>query len=268
MRDRWRTPIYLSWVLAAVMAAQSALGLVFSGEYRDVAWITATWFGNDLVSLAIAVPLLATSLILASRGSARGELLWLGMLGYAIYNYAYYMLGASLNRFFVLYVLAFVLGVSTLILALTRLHVANVAARFSSRTPVRILGGYLAFVAFGLTSIWMGMWFAYAFLGIATPVEPDAFRLVAALDVSLMVPVMLVGGVLLWRRASWGYVVATLASVQGALYLLVLTVNSAISISRGLTEAPGELPIWGTLGVLTAAAALTLLSCAGSRKTA
>ena len=55
------------------------------------------------------------------------------------------------------------------------------------------------------------------------------------------------GGLLLWRRSAWGYLIATIAAIQGALYLLVLSVNSAVSIARGLEGAPGQLPIWGTL---------------------
>ncbi len=46
----------------------------------------------------------------------------------------------------------------------------------------------------------------------------------------------------------------------GALYLLVLSINSGVSISRGLVEPPGQLPIWGTLFVATTAAAVALLA--------
>jgi hypothetical protein len=66
------------------------------------------------------------------------------------------------------------------------------------------------------------VWAAYIFAGRPTPVEPEAFKVVAALDLSLMVPALITGAVWLWRRAAWGYVVASVASIQGALYLLVL----------------------------------------------
>jgi hypothetical protein len=74
-----------------------------------------------------------------------------------------------------------------------------------------------------------------------------------------MVPTLTVGGVLLWKRRAWGYLIATIAAIQGALYLLVLSVNSAITISRDLAAAPGELPIWGPLTIFTALAAILLL---------
>jgi hypothetical protein len=64
------------------------------------------------------------------------------------------------------------------------------------------------FVAVGLTFAWMGMWAAYIFAGQLTPVEPEAFKLVPSLDITIMVRALAFGGVLLWRRDAWGYIVA------------------------------------------------------------
>lgn len=48
-----------------------------------------------------------------------------------------------------------------------------------------------------------------------------------------------------WKRRPWGFVIAPAAAVQGAPYLLVLSVNPTIAIRRSLAASPGELPIWG-----------------------
>jgi hypothetical protein len=239
--------------LAVLMLTQAAIGLVFAGEYRDVAWIKATWFGNDWVTLLVASPLLSVSVVLSSRGSVRGCLLWLGAIAYTIYNYAFYLLGAALNAFFPIYVVAVPLAAITLILALSRLDVASIAATFRQSAPVRIIGACFVLIGAGLASVWLGLWAAYVFADRPTPVEPEAFKLVAALDLSLMVPALTGGGILLWRRHPWGYVIAAIAGVQGSLYLMVLSVNSIVSIQRGLATAPGELPLWGTLTVFTGA---------------
>lgn len=254
-----KTPLILSSVLAGLMAGQSALGLLFPAAYRDSAWIRAAWYGNDWVTLAVAVPLLSGALVLAHRGSVRGQLLWLGLLGYALYNYAFYLFGAALNVFFPLYVGSLVLSGVALIFAVSRLSAETLAQRFDPSTHVRLVGAYLAFVALGLTVLWMVMWTAYIFRGVPTPAEPEAFKLVAALDLALMVPALASAGILLWRRRPWGYTIAAIASVQAALYLLVLSVNSAVGIDRGLEEAPGELPVWGPLATTTAAAVYLLL---------
>lgn len=255
-----KVPYILSAALATLMVAQSVLGRIFPGQYRDVEWIRLTWFGNDWVTLVVGAPLLVASVVLARRGSLRGLLLWLGMLGYGAYNYAYYMLGAAFNAFFPLYIAPLVLSVVTLILALSRIDVAEVAASFRRKMPVRIVGGYLLFVAAGLTFVWVGVWAAYVFAGQPTPIEPEAFKLVAALDITIMVPALASGGVLLWRRNAWGYIVAAIAGVQNSLYLLVLSINSAVAILRGLAEAPGELLQWGPLAMTTTAVTALLLA--------
>jgi len=266
VQAKMKVPYILSAALAAFMVSQSVLGLVFPGQYRDVEWIRVTWFGNDWVTLVVGVPLLVASVLLARGGSVRGLLLWLGMLGYGAYNYAYYMLGAALNAFFPLYIAALLLSVVTLILALSRIDVAEVAASFRPKTPARIVGGYLVFVAAGLTFVWMAMWAAYVFAGRPTPIEPEAFQLVAALDITVMVPTLASGGVLLWRRNAWGYIVAAIAGIQGSLYLLVLSTNSVVLIIRGLAEAPGELFQWGPLTVTTIAATALLLASVWGRR--
>jgi hypothetical protein len=130
---------------------------------------------------------------------------------------------------------------------------------------VRLLGGYLIFVACGLSVVWIGMWAAYAFAGRPTPVAPEAFKVVAALDLLWLVPTLAVGGTLLWTQRPWGFVSATAAAVQGALYLLVLSVNSMIAIRRGLTTFPGELPVWVPLMMLTWMVAFLLLKEAQRR---
>jgi hypothetical protein len=256
----------LSAGLLLLMLTQSTTGLLLPGQYRDLDWIKATWLGNDWVTLVVGVPLLMAGLGLASRGSARGLLLWLGAVGFAAYNYAFYLFGAALNASFLLYVAAVVLAAVTLIVALAHLDVASLSNGFRPATPVRMIGGALACIGIGLAAVWTAMWAAHVFAGRPTPVEPEAFRVVAALDLAVMVPTLAVGGILLWRRQPWGYVIAAIASIQGALYLLVLSVNSIVAIWLGLVPAPGELPIWGTLMLFTTAVAVALLVNAGPER--
>ena len=255
------TPVArLSAGLLLLMLVQSTTGLLFPGQYRDVDWIKATWAGNDGVTLVVGAPLLLAGIALARRGSVRGLLMWLGAVGYAAYNYAFYVFGAALNASFLIYVAGVVLAVVTLVVALAHLDVAGVARAFRTETPVRVMGGALVIIGVGLAGVWTAVWAAHVFAGRPTPVEPEAFKVVAALDLAVMVPALTAGGTLLWRRRPWGYAIAAIASIQGALYLLVLSVNSVVAVRRGLVAAPGELPVWGMLLLPMAAVAVALLA--------
>jgi len=242
------------------MVVQSSLGLAFPAQYRDDEWIRATWHSNDWVTLTVAVPLLLIGRARAGRGAGWGLLLWLGVTGYAAYNYGFYLFGAALNAFFLLYVAALVVAAAILIVALPAVDAGAAAARFRPMISPRLLGGYFVLVALALTSAWVSMWAAYVFAGRPTPVEPDAFRLVAALDLSVMVPLLALGGSLLWRQGAWGVVTCAIAGVQASIYLLVLSANAVVAIERGLAAAPGELPVWGPLFVVTLIATVALFS--------
>lgn len=101
-----QTKFKLAYVLSAMITiltiAASAGGLFIDDLYRDNTLITAAWRGNDLVTLVVGVPLLVAALIFLRRGSQRAQLIWLGMLRYTLYNYAFYLFGASFNRFFLI----------------------------------------------------------------------------------------------------------------------------------------------------------------------
>jgi crotonobetainyl-CoA:carnitine CoA-transferase CaiB-like acyl-CoA transferase len=84
--------------VAALMAVQSAAGVLVPSVDRDTGCVTAAWYGNDVVTALVAVPLLVGSLLAVRRGSLRGQLVWYAMLGCAVYNYAYYLFGAAARR--------------------------------------------------------------------------------------------------------------------------------------------------------------------------
>ncbi len=258
--------VHLSWVIAGLMVFQSAGGLLFPQLYRDVEWIRAAWFGNDLVTLLVGSPILIVGLALSRRGSVRGELVWYSALGYAIYNYGFYLFGARLNVFFPLYVLLFVLPVIALILALVRLDVGRVAGAFGPGTPVRWVGGYMLLTGGGLAVAWTMQWAFFIFAGIEPAVGEEAFALIAAMDLSFVVPFFLIGGVLLWRRRRWGFVLGPILVLKGATYTLVLTAGSTVAALRGIEGSAAQIPVWATWTLVGLVAFGLLLGGVESRR--
>jgi hypothetical protein len=247
--------------LIVMQAVASAAGLLVPGLYQDEVWAASTMRGGDLVTLAAGVPLLAVALLLAVRGSPRGQLAWIGLLAYTVYNSAYYALGAAFNDIFLLHVALLVLSIVTLVLGLASLDVTAIAARFSPSTPARLIGTFLLLVAAGVGGMWTWSSIGFALTGeIATGAIPlAAVHLVYVLDLTLLVPGLAIGGALLWRRSPWGWVAGTAMSVLGAVYLLNLFVSGVFQARAGV---PGVQPVaWNllVLGVAFAAAAVALL---------
>jgi hypothetical protein len=75
-----------------------------------------------------------------------------------------------------------------------------------------------------------------------------------------MAPALTCGGILIWKRTAWGLILGGIASTQAALCLFVLSVNLVIAVRNGLADAPGELPVWGTLTIVTTAIGLLLFA--------
>jgi len=261
----WTVAWRMSVGVTVLMAVQAATGLVVPTVYRDTGWVTAAWYGNDLVTLVVVVPILARSLWASRSGSQRAELVWYAMLGYAAYNYAYYLFGAALNAMFPLYAVLFVLPLLALVLALGTLDVGVVAARSDLGALRRWIAGYMLLTGIGLTIAWLAQWAAYVLAGTIPSIGVDAFQLVAAMDLTFMVPWFLIGGVLIWRRSAWGYVVAPIIVLQGAAYTLVLTATSVVAASRGIAGTAEQMPIWAAWTVVGALAAWGLLSGVRSR---
>ena len=251
-------PGRLSNIVAGLMGIQAALGLIFRAQYRDVAWIRESWFGNDWVTLLVAVPALVLAGRFAARGSSRARAGRLGLLAYAVYNYAYYLFGAELNAFFPLYVVLCLVSAVTLLVSIAAIDRRGLAV--TSRSGLtQTAGVYFLCVGVGLATVWLVMWADVVFLGHAPPIDMDAFRLVAALDLGVMVPILLVSGGLLWFHSPHGCWFGTAAGVLGSMYLLVLSVNSALAVRSGHLDAASELAVWGTLAVLTSAVAALLV---------
>lgn len=249
----------ISWLVVVLMVVQASVGIAAPSVYRDTGWVTAAWFGNDLVTLLVAVPLLAWALISAERGSLRAELVLYAMLGYAVYNYAYYLFGAALNVFFPLYAALFVLPIFALILALGRVDADAIGDRFAAAMPRRWIAGYMLFTGIGLTVAWTAQWAAYVFGGTVPSIGVAPFQLVAAMDLTFMVPWFIVGAILLLRRNGWGFVVAPIVLLKGATYTLVLTASSTVAALRGIDGTMEQIPVWAAwtlVGLLAAWATL------------
>ncbi len=242
----------LSLWIAALSVLATAGGLFIKGVYRDNAFVTTTWLGNDTVTLFLAVPILLTAMAFGMRGSRMATLVWLGVLDYMLYNYAFYLFGASFNVFFLVYAALLALSIFALIFGLVGLDVATLSRQFSEKTPVKWIGGYFLFVAMGLSAVYLMQSIGFIFtrqLPAIVAISGHPTNVVFALDLTLLIPWLAVGAVWLMKRQPWGYVVAGILSIKGPLYTLVLAVNSLLVVRAGISQT-SELPLWGTLTVL------------------
>jgi hypothetical protein len=258
----------LSAVVAALMVVASAAGLFVDGLYRDGPWAREALRGGDLTTLLLAAPILAWSLVLSIRGSRPAQAVWIGALAYAIYNYAYYVFGAAFNDAFLLHVALLSLSIWAMALAVASLDLGAVAAAFRVGRAARWIGGFLALVGAILGGLWVFLAIRFAVTGeLMADIPADGIHLVFAIDLSLLIPALVVAGVLLWRGSRSAVVFGVVMTVMGALYqvnLLVAGVFQANADVAGAKAFPLEGIIVAT-GFVVASAVLFAGAIASGR---
>ncbi|PQJ26819.1 hypothetical protein BSZ35_17955 [Salinibacter sp. 10B] len=243
---------HLSVVIAILMVLTSSAGLLFHDLYQDNALVASSWYGNDLVTLIVAAPLLVGALIGARQGSRKAFLVWMGMLAYTFYNYAFYLFGAAFNSLFLVYAILYTLSGFALVFGLASLDAEALYQRVQQGFPGRWIGGFMVFVAVVLGGFYVALSLQYLATGEA-PAMIDAVglhtNLIAALDLSMVVSVALLGGVWLWRRRPWGFVLAVLWNVKGAVYMLALSAATGATVAIGPSDDWVQLTLWAPIGL-------------------
>jgi hypothetical protein len=269
-RTRWRWAYVLSSTVGVLALLASLAGLLTDGVYGEPESTAEMLRGYDLVTLVLVVPALVLSQLQARRGSDRAQLIWVGMLAYLGYTYAYYLLGTPFNDLFLLHAAVFSGSLFALVLTVGALDVPGIAAQFSPRTPRRIVGAVLALLAVALGGIWIyasARFIAAGELPVGSAlVESDVVvQLGLALDLTLLVPAYAVAAVLLWRRIATGYVLATVLLIAGTLHQVSYMVALFFQSTAGVPGAVAFDPFEPVIAALYLTATVAMLLAAGPR---
>jgi hypothetical protein len=269
-RTRWRWAYVLSSAVGVLALLASLAGLLADGVYGEAESTAEMLRGYDLVTLVFVVPALVLSQLSARRGSDRAQLMWVGMLAYLGYSYAYYLFGVPFSDLFLLHAAVFSCSLFALVLTVSALDVQGIAARYSPRTPRRIVAAVLGLLAAALGGIWV-----YASIRFITTgelpvgsalVESDAVvQLGLALDLTLLVPAYALAAVLLWRRAATGYVLAAVLLIAGTLHQVSYMVALLFQSTARLPGAVAFDPFEPVIAALYLTATVAMMVVAGPR---
>ncbi len=278
---------HLKWLVPAILLLSFAAALAgllpgegqpyaltnFRGEqvsiharglyYWDTAGSAAQMQANDLVTLALGVPLLAVSFWLTRRGSLRGRLLLTGTLGFILYTYITMCFGTAYNRFFLVYVALASLSLFAFILSMMSFDLKSLPGHFSERLPRGWIAGLLFFVAAFLSLAWLGRIAATFAPGAIPALENTTSMFIQAMDLGLIVPLCVLSGVLLLRRQAWGYLLASVGLTK------FLTMGAAVSLMSlnmlrlGVPISMVEVVVFPAITLANLAAAAALLRSIG-----
>ena len=215
---RLSRPYVVASTLTLVLAVvATVVGLFVPGFYRDAPVLLPQLYGQDLLTLVVAVPALAGSLYAAYSGSLRGYVVWLGVTGYVLYTYATYAFLTAFNELYMVYVALFGLSLFTLIGGVTRVDPSALQAALDDH-PVR---GYVAFqllVAGLVALLWLGEVGPASLAGTRPPSIAETtlpVPVIQSMDLAVVVPAFALSAALLWKQRAWGYVFTGVLLVKG-----------------------------------------------------
>jgi hypothetical protein len=260
-RAMLRAAEILSWIVLALMALSGVVTLVVNDLLAsESSWGREAFRGGELVSLVVAVPLLAGALIAVRRGSTRAQAVWIGMLLYAAYNYAYAFFGTTFNDAFLIHIGAFSASVFALACAIPALDHAGIEEAFRNVRAAKVVGVFLVIVGVGQGLLWLFILVRNAITGeVLHDIPVSGQHLVFALDLALLVPSLVLSGVLLAQRRPFGFLFGTAMAVMGAVYqvnLMMAGVFGAAAEVPGAKAFPAESLVLTTAFII---AALSLL---------
>lgn len=246
----FRVAQLLSIIIIPLTLLVAAGGLLIPGLYGSSVMVPATR-GQDLLTL-ITLPVLALALAAARRGSTKAAIVWAGILGYSFYTYTGAAFAYGFNRFFLVYVALFSLSVAALIALATGLDLAALKRSFTATTPRGPVVGFLIFIAVMLVVPELGQ----IIPALANGTVPDliarsngAGNFIYVLDLGVITPLTLLAAAWLWRRLSWGYLLAGFMMIKAVTMGLALLSMTWFSLAAGQPLELGLTIIYAAIAV-------------------
>lgn len=234
-------PIVAAWLVAVLLASLSLAGLLVPGIYarEQPAW-TAQALGQDWFDLLIAAPALAICGVLARDGSYRWRLVLGGAFAYTVYELLIYAFGVHFNSLFLVYCAT--LGLATFALITLVADLRGAASPPVERRTRHLAGGFLV----GVGILFAALWLAQDLPAILTGQPPPDLAAtglftnpVHVIDLSFVLPMHVVAGILLWRGDERGERFAPIVLAFGI--LMAASIGGmlvAIDVMGGVAQRP------------------------------
>ncbi len=209
-----------------------------SGLYQHDNTFKAIGFRSfDWVSLAIVLPLFVAGLYLYRRGQLKGQLLVAALYTYLAYIYLIGVMGNAFNAMFLVWTAIFSIGLLGLGLTLADMDIASLPGELEGHFPRRSVSIYVLIVGLVL----LAQYLAEIISAYATgkpPASLDHYTTLelAAVELAIMVPLHILGGILLWQRKAWGYLIGTVLTFASAMVFVALSISLLLfrlSFGRG-----------------------------------
>ena len=198
-----RLEFIISVIISILMFTASIVGVLYSQMFYPDTNHSLGYIGTNLLNLVVGLPVLLATMWLARRGKLTGLLCWPGALFYVLYVYPTY-LATSVNVLFIAYILLIILSAYTIISIIVSINHDAVRERLTGFIHAKTAGGILT----GIAILIIGYQIVRIVTLIINRTMPDNLELIQLIfELVVACPALLIGGYMLFRGMSLGYVV-------------------------------------------------------------
>jgi hypothetical protein len=247
--------IRLSIALAIVNAIAGLVSVLVPDIFRDDPAYVGNARGTFVVILVVALPAMLLAMRASARGSLRAGLVWLGCVGYLLYNAILSSFSLRFNALFLVYVASLSLGVASLVAVLRCLDASLLARRLSPRVRVRAVAAYLIVIAVAFALFWLAD-IVPAILAGGVPASLRGTSLttnvVEVIDLAFTLPLTLTAGLWLWRCRATGVLLAGTMLVFLTLEAISVATDQYFGHLVDPTQPTGGIVLFAALAVIGA----------------
>ena len=211
------------------------------GPYRYDNIYKAVMFRSfDWVNLVVVLPLFLLGLFLYRRGQLRGQFLLAALFAYLAYIYLIGVMGNAFNGIFLGWTALFSSGLFGLCLILADINLAALPPRLADCFPRKPVAIYLVIVGVILLAQYLAE-IVTAYATRKPPASLDHYTTLelAALELGIMIPLHIIGGLSLWRHKAWGYVLSAILTFTAFMVFIALSVSLLLLyLSYGQANVP------------------------------
>lgn len=200
------------------------------GLYQNDSVAKAVAFrGFDWANLSVCLPALVLGIYLYRRRQLRGQLLLAAVFTYFAYIYLIGVMGNAFNIMFLVWTGLFSTGLFGLASLLTDMDISALPGKLETGFPRKGLAVYAVILGLLLLVQYLAQIIpAYAASSPPATLEIYTTLELAALEIGVMVPLHLVGGVLLWKRKAAGYIIVIPLAFAASLTFIALSITQAL----------------------------------------
>lgn len=244
---------WINYLISALALVSCLVSVINNDIYQDGEWANAQWLGQDIVTLAIALPLLLLSTVQGIKTeNKRWLILNIGVLLYFAYTYSFYVFAAKLSFLYLFHVPIYGLSVIGLVLACIHIFTQKSSFHLPQKGLRITIISYLSIIALMISFIWLADIYAHLTNPHHTSDTPngEAPLIIYSLDLAIIIPLMLISAILLFKQSNRGFIITGIILTKTSTLGFALMAMALSMYIQGLNPDHFLILLWCIIGLI------------------